>query len=109
MEWFERQYTDALSDLSSATTQDELSAALNALTSSTPEYLDYAQDYGGNYSDIHGSVLDTLRSIDIQSGTTEQPNITVLVKIGDKPIEDMTVEVLNNSQEAQLAVQRITA
>jgi len=105
LEYFRRAYTSDLTSLSTPGTVDEVNARIQDFTGSARDYLDFAQGTGG-YQSIHQAVLSALQTVQVAE---VGPQVHVRVKIGEREIEDMTVDVLTNSPEAQAAVERITA
>ena len=113
LEYFEKQYQDSLTALSYATTPEDISAATQTLMSSAPNYLDFAQDYGGNYNSRFGGVISDLQDFAFQPISDAPPIIGgdtyVNVYIAGEQMENAIVETFNNSTEAQAAARRATA
>lgn len=111
MEYFQREYENAINEYSTATTPEEITAAINNIVSTTPEYAEYAQDYGGKFKDTFSDIVNNLRGISdsMSSGNGQEQNIEVRVYIGEEQIETSTVDVLRNSRAARQEVRNIGA
>jgi len=92
--------------MASAQTPEELSNATGRYTSSSMDYLDYAQDYGGNYKDIYNDVRSTGNNISGQIGSGQPIVINVVANV---PFSELTAEAVNNDPETQTAVVRVAA
>lgn len=107
MEYFKQQYLEAAGAVANADSPEALNTAMSNYTSVATDYLDYAQDYGGNYKDAHADVLAAANAY--QSGGQASFGGTIVLQIGKDIITNFVVDVLENNQEAQNQVIRISA
>jgi TP901 family phage tail tape measure protein len=97
LEYYQQRYADLMADVQGATTADEISAAVDALTSFVPDYLDFAQAYGGSdYAQLFDSVMADLRSIEDDQRTEAQRQIDELQSI-DETLGIISEDVLSIS------------
>ena len=116
MEYFENRYDTLYRSAMDATTADELSAAVSSLTSFVPDYLDYAESYGGGYAGLFDTVVGQLTALQAQMSVESEPtvivpdtSVTVNVRLGDKELQDMIIDVIRNNTDVHNAINRVVA
>jgi hypothetical protein len=113
MEYFEGRYAELLAEAQNATTAEEISSSVSNLTSFVNDYLDFASDYGGNYSTLFNSIVSDLENLSDTMYDVSDSEIDYLEDIESilGNIEESSIgieEALNNYLTAQADAEEIT-